>query len=94
MILKSRFTKDEKTQETERKKAICKKCEFNSLNADEIIFDKKLLKWLSDLLSRVTGNKDKDVLGNCLGCASCSVYYKILVGDLCPKNKWKINKNK
>jgi hypothetical protein len=88
MILKSRFTKDEKTQETERKKAICKKCEFNSLNADEITFYKKVLKWLSDLLSRVTGNKDKDVLGNCLACG-CSIYYKILMDDECKKGYWK-----
>ena len=87
-IIKSRFTKPNETKESLRKKSICKKCEFNSLNVEKVTLNKTILKWWSDLYSKITGNSEKDVLGNCFGCKSCSVYYKILVGDKCPKEKW------
>ena len=87
-IIKSRFTKPNETKESLRKKSICKKCEFNTLNIEKLSWKKKIVKDLSDFYSKITGNAEKDVLGNCDGCKLCSIYYKILVGDKCPKEKW------
>lgn len=92
-IIKSRFTKPKTDKEIERKKNICKNCEFNSLNAEKIEFKKKLLKKLSDFYSLIAGKKEEDNLGLCTVCG-CSVYYKILMsedGEDCLKGKWKTN---
>lgn len=89
-ILRSRFLNISDDKEFERKKSICLKCEFNSKNTEKIILYKKILIRLSDFYSWITGNSDKDNLGNCLGCKSCSVYYKLADNDKCPKNYWEI----
>lgn len=88
-IIKSRFKKGE-DEETKRLRAICKSCEFNSKNVEKIPIKKRILIFLSDTLSLVMGRKEEDNLGNCLGCESCSIYYKTREYEWedCPKNKW------
>lgn len=90
-IIKSRFTKPKTNKEIERKRSICKVCEFNSLNAEKIELKKELLKKLSDFYSWITGKAEEDNLGNCTFCSSCSIYYKILMsdeGETCEAGKW------
>lgn len=87
-IILSRFKKTKESKEIERKRKICKPCKFNSLNAEDIPFKKRALKYISDFYSKITFNADKDVLGGCLACG-CSVYYKTEdEEETCPKNKW------
>lgn len=91
MIILSRIKKPKEDKETERKRSICKKCEYNSLNMERLPFKKLVLKKLSDLLSLVAGKKDEDNLGVCTACESCSIYFKILMsneGEDCIKGYW------
>jgi hypothetical protein len=50
---------------------------------------KRFLKLLSDFYSKITGNAKVDVLGNCTACESCSVYYKSIDEEECPKDRWR-----
>jgi len=91
-IVSSRFKKGDFGEKELKKLKICKKCEFNSLNVEKSPLNKRVLKWWSDLYSKLTGNAEKDILGSCTACASCSVYYKVLMsngGEDCPKGYWK-----
>jgi hypothetical protein len=91
-ILQSRFKKTNESDDVERKRAICKKCEYNSLNLQKIEFKKRALIKLSDFYSWITGNKKKDNLGNCTSCDSCSILYKTVDEQYCPhptEDKWK-----
>ena len=93
-IIRSRFKKSE-DHEVKRKRAICKKCEFNSKNTEIKSKKQKFLKFLSDSLSFITFNKDTDNLGNCLACDVCSIYYKTIDEEECPhpkKDLWKLKK--
>jgi hypothetical protein len=94
-ILKSRLKKGG-DRETKRLRAICKRCEFNSKNTEEVPIKKRILIFLSDTLSWTTGRKKEDNLGNCLACDSCSVYFKTAenLWEDCPKEYWHNNKNK
>jgi hypothetical protein len=88
-IILSRFKKPREEEETERRRGICKVCPFNSKNVHKIPLTKLVLKKLSDFYSWITGNADEDNLGSCLGCKSCSIYYKTEEGlEICPKEKW------
>lgn len=94
-IIKSRLTKPKTDKEIERKRAICASCEYNTKNMEKISLYKKVLKSLSDFYSRISGNAEDDVLGNCSIC-TCSVFYATIYEneDYCKKGKWKtINKN-
>jgi len=91
-IIKSRFTKPKEDKETERKRKICKSCEFNSLNARKIKLGKKVLIKLSDFYSWISGKKEEDNLGSCTACG-CSIYFKLLMsseGEDCVKGKWNV----
>lgn len=89
--------KKKKTQNKEEEKQIqerikeCLKCPYNSLNMEKIPLNKRILKFLSDLYSRIMGKSNVDNKGNCTACNSCSVYYKAqeLEFEDCPKGKWK-----
>lgn len=90
-IIFSRIKKPKEDEEVLRKRSICKKCEFNSINVDNIPFNKLLLKKLSDFYSLLTGKKDEDSLGNCTDCG-CSIFYKSAEdSEFCPKNKWNVD---
>lgn len=91
IIILSRINKPKEDEEVLRKRSICKKCDFNSLNMEKIPFNKLLLKKLSDFYSWMAGKKDEDNLHNCEACMSCSIYYKTLYEDHCPHpegDKW------
>jgi len=91
-IILSRIKKPKEDEEILRKRGICKKCEFNSLNMEKIPFNKLFLKKLSDFYSFIMGKEDEDILGSCESCMSCSVYYKSIYEDYCPHptgDKWK-----
>lgn len=88
-IILSRFKKPKVDAETERRREICKVCSFNSKNIDIVPLNKIILKKLSDFYSWITGKADKDNLGNCYGCKSCSIYFKTEEElEICPKKKW------
>jgi hypothetical protein len=92
-VILSRFNKKSTQEEIEieRKRAICKGCEFNSKNSDKIRIDKLILKKLSDFYSLITGNREEDSLGSCNSCG-CSIFYKSKYELECPHpkgNKWK-----
>jgi len=89
-IIKSRLKKrTEEDKEVERLRKICKSCEYNSLNAEHIVWNKKVLIKLSDFLSWIFGKLEEDNLGNCTIC-TCSVYYKSeeYQFEECPKDYW------
>lgn len=89
-IIKSRFKKEETTQQVKDRREVCKGCEFNSKNVDNIPFRKLIWKKLSDFYSLLCGTLDEDNLGNCLACNSCSLYYSTKEPEeSCKKNKWK-----
>ena len=89
-IIKSRL-KNEEDKETKRLRKICKDCLYNSKNLEYIPIKKRTLIFLSDTLSFIMGRKEEDNLGNCLGCESCSIYFKTFEYNWedCPKGKWK-----
>lgn len=89
----SRFKKGTNSEEVQRKREICRKCDYNSNNVapDKVALSKRILKYLSDLYSKLAGKQDEDNLGNCLACDSCSIYYKTEDEDHCPHpngDKW------
>lgn len=88
-IIKSRFNKEQETEETKRRRSICKGCEFNSKNMERIPPIKKILIRLSDFYSWITGNIEEDNLHNCTACSGCSIFYKTFEPEEhCPKEKW------
>lgn len=93
-IIFSRFSKPtEQEQEIARKRKICKACIFNTINQEKIPFKKRIIKFFSDLYSRITGNADKDNLGNCSICDMCSIYYKTKYKtEKCKKGFWNDDK--
>lgn len=90
-ILLSRIRKQNNSRKIQERIDICLKCPKNSLNLKEIPLKKKILIYLSDFYSQITGQKQKDNKGNCTACDSCSVYYKAREGayEDCPENRWK-----
>lgn len=91
-IILSRLKKPKPSKLVEYKRAICKNCEYNTLNLECIPPIKLTIKKLSDLYSWITGNSKVDVLGNCAACEVCSIYYKSRDEDECPHpdgDKWK-----
>ena len=93
MIVKSRFKKNKEEAWVEDRRKICKGCEYNSKNVEKIGLTKKLTIKLSDFYSLITGKKQEDNLGNCLGCsATCSIYFKTSeLEEICPKEYWNEN---
>lgn len=92
IIILSRIKKTKTNNLVEQKRDICKYCEYNTINIEKIPLNKLILKRLSDFYSFVTGNSDVDVLGNCVACETCSVYYKSRDEEDCPHpdgDKWK-----
>lgn len=92
IVILSRLKKPNQEQWVEDRRKECRVCPFNTLNLEEnkLTFKKKLLKNLSQFYSKITGNGDVDVLGECTACETCSVYYKSLEPtSYCEKNKWK-----
>lgn len=92
-IVKSRFRKDNNNDIEDwildRRKQ-CKVCKYNTKNLHNLPLKKQIVKWFSDFYSFITGNKDKDILGNCSACEMCSIYYKTKeIDEYCPKEKWK-----
>ncbi len=90
-IIKSRLTKPKEDKEVLRKRKICKCCKYNSLNLEHVPLNKLFLQKMSNLYSWIMGKSDEDVLGECFGCKSCSIYFKILMsdeGEDCPKGYW------
>lgn len=90
-IIKSWFIKLKIGKEIERKRSICKVCEFNFLNVEKIELKKKLLKKFLDFYFWIIGKVEEDNLGFCMVCG-CSIYFKLLMlneGEDCVKNKWK-----
>jgi len=91
VILLSRNKKETNNKQVEERIKECLKCPYNSLNMEKIPLKKRILKFLSDLYSRIMGKSNVDNKGNCTKCNSCSVYYKAqeLEYEDCPENKWK-----
>lgn len=88
-IILSRFKKQNQEEWVEVRRSICKTCIFNSKNQKKIKFNKRVLILLSDFYSFITGNKEKDNLGNCTYCDSCSIYYKTEEKlEQCEAGKW------
>jgi len=87
-IILSRIKKTKTDEEVEFKRKQCKTCEYNTLNIEKLPLNKRLIKMLSDFYSWITFNKKVDVLGSCSICG-CSVYYKTVDEEHCPKDKWK-----
>lgn len=89
IIVLSRFKKENQEEWVEVRRSICKPCVFNSKNQEKIKFNKRVLILLSDFYSFITGNKEKDNLGNCTACESCSIAFKTLEPyESCIKGKW------
>ena len=90
-IIKSRFKRSSNDIEVAKRREDCRKCPFNTLNMDKIPLKKQILKKLSLFFSWFTGNSDKDILGECTKCTSCSIYYKTeeLLYETCPEGKWR-----
>jgi len=89
-IIYSRLKKIKTEDFVKERRAECKKCEWNTLNinSEKLTTEQKIIKFFSDTYSYITGNAEKDVLGGCSICG-CSVYFKTIDEDSCPKNKWK-----
>lgn len=97
IIIFSRFKKENQQQDWRKKRReTCLGCEYNTLNSGTLVGYRFFLATLSLLFSRITGNKDKDNLGECSICG-CSVFYKSLESenDCAHKpSKWeKVDKN-
>lgn len=90
-IITSRLKKPKKDKEVERLREICKICDYNTKNVENISINKKIIIFLSDLYSWLTGNKKEDNLANCSICG-CSIFYKTQEYQFeeCPKGYWKI----
>lgn len=91
-ILMSRWKRGKLTEDVIKKRELCAKCEYNSLNMKKIPLKKKVMKELSDFYSLICGKLDEDSLGNCTACDSCSIFYKSLDEEHCPHplgDKWK-----
>ena len=93
-IVLSRFNNKKLDLKIIEKRKVCKNCEYNSINIDMVVVKKYkvFLKILSDFYSWITGNADRDILGNCFACEACSVYYKTEDEEVCPHpggDKWK-----
>lgn len=87
-IIKSRFSTPEEDENTLHRRRICKDCPFNSVNTNTIPLKQRVVKYFSDLYSKITRREEEDNLGNCTVCG-CSIYYKTAVDfEYCPKNKW------
>jgi protein-arginine kinase activator protein McsA len=88
-IVLSRFKRENQEDWVEVRRKICKACPYNSKNQAKVKFKKRVLIYLSDFYSFITGNKEKDNLGNCTACESCSVAFKTLEPyEHCPEEKW------
>lgn len=73
MILSSRFRKEREEDWIEQRREACRVCTHNSLNNSETSTKKRLLKFLSDLYTKVTFAKYED-LGTCE--CSCPIALK------------------
>lgn len=88
-IVLSRFKRENQEDWVEVRRKICKVCPYNSKNQAKVKFKKRVLIYLSDFYSFITGNKEKDNLGNCTYCDSCSIYYKTSEKlESCDAKKW------
>jgi protein-arginine kinase activator protein McsA len=89
-IILSRINKTKTEPWVEDRRHVCSLCPHNSKNVNSISSHKKILMYLSDFYSWITGNSEVDTLGNCLFCESCSIYYKTktYVED-CGDGRWK-----
>ena len=91
-ILFSRLKKEKATVKVNKRRLECSKCPYNSKNMVKIPPLKRLLIFLSDMLTYITvrGIKE-DNLGNCTKCNSCSIFYKTreIEYEDCPENRWK-----
>lgn len=76
IIILSRNKKPQNEKWIEERREVCKHCNYNTINMKSIPLTKRLLKYLSDLYSFMWGTLDKDNLGNCSACDSCSIFYK------------------
>lgn len=90
IIVLSRLKKEKPDPIVEAKRKICAFCEWNTKNQIKLSLGVRLVKGLSDFYSWITGNAEKDNLGNCTACEICSIYYKTLeISEVCEKGKWK-----
>lgn len=90
-IATSRFKKPIEESWIKDRRATCSTCEWNTLNQEKLSLKTRIIKFLSDMYSKITGNADEDVLGNCghISCG-CSIYFKTSeLIEKCPENKWK-----
>jgi len=84
-----RNNSEEKWVEARRK--ICLGCEYNSLNVSSLNGYTFFLTTASRFYSFITGNRSVDILGECLACESCSIYYKSAEkNENCKKNRWEV----
>lgn len=91
IIIFSRFKKPNKEYWVINRRAICAKCNFNTKNIESLPFKTRVIKFLSDKYSYITGNRKIDNLGNCTACEVCSIYYKTAESvEQCPAKpaKW------
>lgn len=87
-IVLSRFKKENQEEWVEVRRKICKVCPYNSKNQAKVKFKKRVLIYLSDFYSFITGNKERDNLGNCTLCG-CSLFYKTDEKfESCEAGKW------
>lgn len=85
-IVRSRFLNVD--EEALRKKEICDKCPFNTKNSKKPSIKTEIFRLLSQFLTIITWQKDKEQdWGVCKICG-CELFWKILDNDKCPKNKW------
>ena len=89
IIIFSRFKKPKIEPWIQKRRDLCKKCKWNTLNQVRLPIKVRFIKWLSDLYSWITGNSKNDNLGNCTACEICSIYYKTAEKvEYCEKEKW------
>lgn len=71
-ILASRFRKEREEDWVKERREVCKLCEFNSLNSKDFTTKQKVLKFLSDLYTKITFSHYIE-LGTCI--CGCSIYF-------------------
>ncbi len=89
IIAFSRFKKPNEESWVDRRRSTCASCKWNTLNQERLSLKVRIIKWLSDTFSFLSGNKEVDTLGNCTACEVCSIYYKSAESvEECEKGKW------
>lgn len=83
----SRIKHNKEEEWIKRRREICLKCEYNTLNGGILKGYRFFLATFSSLFSKLMGREKEDILGECSVCG-CSIYYKSESFEDCVKGKW------